>query len=328
MPANLPPQYYEAEKRFRSAKSPEEKIAVLEEMLAIMPKHKGTDHLKAELRSRIAKLSQMSSKKSGAHRASMAIEKEGAAQVVVIGPPNTGKSQLVASITNASPPVADYPFTTQEAMPGMMEFENIQIQLIDTPPMTAQSTDWWLRHMLIRADALLAVIDLTDNPSLRIEELIDLLAKSRIGIGETKAREEQDSLAITYPKKVLIVGNKLDSPEANNNFNTVRKKYEELFPVTAISARDGIGLEELKRRVFDMLEIIRVYTKAPGQKPEMDDPIILDKGSTLQDAAEDVHKDFAAKLKFARIWGSGKYDGVSVKRNHVLQDGDIIELHM
>lgn len=327
MPANLPPQYYEAEKRFRSVKSPEEKIAVLEEMLAIMPKHKGTDHLKAELRGRIAKLSQMSSKKSGAHRASMAIEKEGAAQVVVIGPPNAGKSQLVASITKASPPVADYPFTTQEAMPGMMEFENIQIQLIDTPPLTEQSTDWWLRHMLIRADALLLVVDLADDPSLQMEELIELLAKARISIVDDKTSEDEDSAAI-YPKKALIIGNKIDHPEARKNYDALNKQYGDQLPVAAISARDRIGLEDLKRNIFDMLEIIRVYTKAPGQKPEMDDPIILDKGSTLQDAAEDVHKDFAANLKFARIWGSGKHDGVSVKRNHVLQDGDIIELHM
>ena len=140
MPANLPPQYFEAEKNFRSAKSPLEKIAALEEMLAIMPKHKGTDHLRAELRGRIAKLTQALDKKTAIHRVSMAIEKEGAGQVAVTGLPNAGKSQLVSSITNASPTVAEYPFTTQAATPGMMGFENIKIQLIDTPPPVPQPT--------------------------------------------------------------------------------------------------------------------------------------------------------------------------------------------
>jgi len=325
MPANLPPQYFEAERNFRLAKRPEEKIAALEEMLAIMPKHKGTDHLRAELRGRIAKLTQLATKKSGAHRASMAIEKEGAAQIAVIGLPNAGKSQLVASITNASPTVAEYPFTTQTATPGMMKFENIQIQLIDTPPLAPPSIEWWLRHMLIRADALLVVVDLSDAPLTQMEDITAKLEKIRIVIGERKAEE---SGTILYQKKVLIIGNKLDLDNASQNYSILRNKYEEQLPVIAISAKEGIALEELKRAIYQMLDIIRVYTKTPGQKPDLNDPIILKRGSTLEDAAADVHKDFAQKLKYARIWGSGKHDGLMAKRDHILQDGDVIELHL
>ncbi|GAH75693.1 unnamed protein product, partial [marine sediment metagenome] len=164
MPANLPPQYFEAEQNYRLAKNPAEKIAALEEMLAIMPKHKGTDHLRAKLRARIAKLTEASEKKLATKRASVVIEREGAAQVAVIGLPNAGKSQLISSITNASPTVADYPFTTHSATPGMMEFENIKIQLIDTPPLVPQSIDFWLPPMLRRADALLIIVDLADAP--------------------------------------------------------------------------------------------------------------------------------------------------------------------
>ncbi len=323
MPANLPPQYFEAEKRFRLAKSPEEKIATLEEMLAIMPKHKGTDHLRAELRTRISKLTQLATKKSGAHRASMAIEKEGAAQIVVIGLPNTGKSQLVASITNASPNVAEYPFTTQSATPGMMEFENIQIQLIDTPPLAPQSIEWWLRHMLIRADALLIMVDLNNAPLAQMENIMAELGKTRISLGKRRTEEEPE--VVLYQKKVLIVGNKLDLANASENYTALKNKYQ--LPVIAISAKEGAGLEELRRAIYQMLDIIRVYTKAPGLKPDLNDPIILKRGSTLADAAADVHKDFAHKLKYARIWGSGKHDGVMVKRDHILQDGDVIELH-
>ncbi len=276
MPANLPPQYFEAEKKFRLAKNPADKITAVEEMLAIMPKHKGTDHLRADLRRKIARLTQVSEKKAATQRASMLIDKEGAAQVVVIGLPNAGKSQLVSRVTNASPTVAEYPFTTHIATPGMMEFENIQIQLIDTPPLTEQSIEWWLPHMIRRADALLLVVDLSSAPLAQVEAIFIELES----------------------RKVVVL------------------------------TREGVGLEELRRKIYQVLDIIRVYTKAPGQKPEFDDPIILDRGSTLEDAAASVHKDFAAKLKYARIWGSGKHDGIMAKRDHVLQDGDIIELHL
>jgi len=325
MPANLPPQYFEAEKSFRLAKSPEGKIAALEEMLAIMPKHKGTDHLRAELRGRIAKLTQLATKKSGVHRASMTIEKEGAAQVAVIGLPNAGKSQLVAGITNASPTVAEYPFTTQTATPGMMEFENIQIQLIDTPPLASPSIEWWLRHMLIRADALLIVVDLNDVPLTQMEDITAILEKTRIVIGERKAEEPS---TILYQKKALIIGNKLDLDNASENYTSLKNKYEGQLPVMAISAKEGTGLEELRREIYQMLDIIRVYTKTPRQKPDFNDPIIIKRGSTLEDAAAEVHKDFAHKLKYARIWGSGKHDGLMVKRDHILEDGDVIELHL
>jgi len=324
MPANLPPQYFEAEKNYRAAKTPAEKIAALEEMLAIMPKHKGTDHLRAELRSRIAKLTQQAAKKSGAQRASMLIEKEGAAQVAVVGLPNAGKSQLVASVTNASPTVADYPFTTYTAIPGMMEFENIQIQLLDTPPLVPQAMEWWLPHLLRRADALLIMVDLSDNPLAQMESLLEQLGKMRIGIGVDKVAEE----LILSRKKALLVGNKLDLPGAQENYAVLEQKYGEHLPMLAISARNKIGLEELKLKVYQVLDIVRVYTKAPGQKPDFTEPIILERGSTLADAAEAVHKDFRAKLKYARLWGSGKHDGIMVKRDHILQDGDIIELHM
>jgi len=326
MPANLPPHYFEAEKRLRAAKTAEDKIMALEEMLAIMPKHKGTDHLKADLRRKIAKLSQEAEKRSGARRASMLIEKEGAAQVVVIGLPNAGKSQLISSITSASPPVAEYPFTTQTATPGMMEFENIKIQLIDTPPFTEQPAEWWLRNTIIRADAIAIIVDLDSDPLAQMETILTQLAEMRVAIGKTKAGEE-DSL-ILHQKKALIIANKVDLENTGEKYLTLRNRYGEQVPVTAVSARQGNGLEKLRYEIFKMLNIIRVYTKAPGKKAELDDPIVLTMGSTLEDAAEAVHKDFRTRLKYARIWGSGKHDGVMAKRNHVLEDGDIIELHM
>ncbi len=324
MPANLPPQYFEAEKVFRAAKTAPEKIAAIEDMLAIMPKHKGTDHLRAELRARIAKLTQSMGMKAAIHRESMLIDKEGAAQVVVIGLPNAGKSQLVSSVTNASPAVADYPFTTHTATPGMMEFENIQIQLIDTPPLVPQAIEFWLPHMLLRADALLVFVDLSIDPLAQVKTIISELGNMRIGIGIEKAEEG----VVLNQKKALIAGNKIDLPQARQNYKALEDKYGNKIPIIAISAKAGVGLEELKRRIYQMLDIIRVYTKAPGGKPDLNDPIILNRGSTLADAAAQVHKDFLQELKYARVWGSGKHDGVMVKRDHVLQDGDVMELHI
>ncbi len=278
MPANLPPQYFEAEKGFRAAKSPLEKIAALEEMLAIMPKHKGTDHLRAELRGKIAKLTQESEKKTGAKRASMLIEKEGAAQVAVIGLPNAGKSQLVSSITNAAPTVAEYPFTTHNAAPGMMEFENIQIQLIDTPPLVPQSIEWWLPHMLRRADALLIIVDLGNDALNQIEAITAQLEKMRIGIGTGKTEE-----VILSQQEALIVGNKIDLGEARQNYTALQNKYQDRLPVIAISAKEGIGLAELKLKIYQMLDIIRVYTKVPSGSPDFNAPIILERPPLVND---------------------------------------------
>jgi small GTP-binding protein len=326
MPANLPPQYFEAERNFRAAKNPLEKVATLEEMLALMPKHKGTDHLRAKLRAKIAKLTEASEKKLATKRTSMAIEKEGAAQIAVIGLPNSGKSQLVTSITNASPTVAEYPFTTHSATPGMMEFENIKIQLIDTPPLVPQAIDFWLPPMLRGADALLIMVDLADAPLGQMETIINQLEKMRIVISDAEAREELEFSL--WHKKALIIGNKIDRDNASQNYTALKNKYGEQFPVIAVSAREGTGLEELKHKIYRVLDVIRVYTKAPGQKPVFTDPIVIRRGSTLEDAAAEVHKDFRNKLKYARIWGSGKHEGIMAKRDHVLEDGDIIELHL
>jgi ribosome-interacting GTPase 1 len=326
MPTNLPPDYFDAEKRYREAKSAPDKIAALEEMLAIMPKHKGTDHLKADLRRRIAKLMQSGGKKAAAQRAAMTVQKEGAAQVPVIGTPNSGKSSIVNALTNASPTVAEYPFATHTIIPGMMEYENIQIQLLDTPPLVSGSTLALLPPNLVRADALLVVIDLSGDPLLQMETITSELTGMRIGIGRT-AGESNDEEIIRHSKKALIIGNKIDIEGAVENYELM-ELYRDDFPVLAVSAARGTGLEDLKLAIFRLLEVIRVYTKTPGQKPDMNDPIVLPMGSTLADAATEVHKDFAANLKFARIWGSGKHDGVMAKRDHILQDGDIIELHL
>jgi hypothetical protein len=326
MPANLTPQYLEAEKNFRMAKTTQEKIAWLEEMLAVMPKHKGTDHLRADLRTKIANLTKSIDKKAATSHSTTKIEKAGAAQVAVIGPPNTGKSQIVASITNAKPVVAAYPYTTQTATPGMMHYENVQIQLVDTPPMGEQPPEWWLLNIMRRADVLLIVVDLSHDPVAQTDALVAVLNEKNIGLGKAKELESDAESPVNY-KKALIVGNKADLDPGGNSYRALQSRFGEQLPTIAITATSG-RLDELKKQIFLMLDVIRVYTKTPGGKPDMTDPIILERDSTLEMAATSIHKSFAQRMKYARVWGSGKFDGVMVKRDHVLQDGDIIELHL
>ncbi|OGO18456.1 MAG: hypothetical protein A2Z15_02830, partial [Chloroflexi bacterium RBG_16_50_11] len=313
MPANLTPQYLEAEKNFRAAKTTQEKIAWLEEMLAVMPKHKGTDHLRAELRTKIANLSKSMDKKAATAHSTTKIEKAGAAQVAVIGPPNTGKSQIVAAVTNAKPTVAAYPYTTQTATPGMMHFENVQIQLIDTPPLGEQPPEWWLLNIMRRADALLIVVDLFQDALAQADALIMVLKEKNIGLGKPKETENDEESPVSY-KKALLVGNKADLDPGGNNYRDLKELYGGILPTIAINAATG-NLDELKKQTFQMLDVIRVYTKEPGGKPEMTEPIILEKGGTVEMAAISIHKSFAQRMKYARVWGSGKFDGMMVKRD-------------
>jgi ribosome-interacting GTPase 1 len=326
MPANLPPQYFEAEKRFRAAKEPDEKIAALEEMLAIMPHHKGTDKLHAMLRQKIARFSQEAERKyATARRAGFYISKEGAGQVMLVGPANAGKSQLLATLTEAIPEIAEYPFTTKTPIPGMMKFEDIQIQLVDTPPIGRKEVRVLLSNVLRNADLIAIVIDLSREPVSQVEAALQGLREARI---EPLTDDGTEITPGSYPRKMLIVGNKNDLAGSNENWELLRSKYGNLFALVSISAREGGGLEEFKRAIYQALNIIRVYTKTPGSKADLTDPMILEKGSTLEEAAESLHKDFYQNLRYAVVWGSGKYDGQRVSKGHVLQDGDIVEFHI
>jgi ribosome-interacting GTPase 1 len=326
MPANLPPQYFEAEKRYRSAREPEEKIAALEEMLAIMPHHKGTDRLHAVLRQKIAKLSQEAERKlATARRAGFYITREGAGQVTLVGPANTGKSQLLAAVTEAIPDIAEYPFTTKTPVPGMMKFEDIQIQLVDTPPIGYKEVKVLLSNALRSADLIAIVIDLSLEPTSQVEATLEGLREARI---EPLTDYGTEVTPGSYARKMLIVGNKNDLADSGRNWEHLRSQYAEVFPLVSISAKEGRGLEDFRRAIYQALDIIRVYTKTPGSKADLTDPMVLDKGSTLEEAAEALHKDFYQNLRYATVWGSGKYDGQRVSKGHVLQDGDIVEFHI
>src|SRR5712692_4884197 len=213
MPANLTPQYIEAEKRFKQAGSIEEKVAALEEMMATIPRHKGTEKLQADLKKKMSALRKETEehKKTG-RRESFVIEREGARQLALVGAPNSGKSQLLRSLTNATPEVADYPYTTRIPIPGMLIFENVRFQIIDLPPISLEYTESWVPQIIRNADAVLWIVDLSDD------DLLDQLEETRTFLGNAHA-----DLA---GMKVLMVGNKKDAPGAEERAEIVREVYQ------------------------------------------------------------------------------------------------------
>ncbi len=313
MPANLTPDYLAAEREFKSAQTQAEKIAALERMLAAIPKHKGTEKLQADLKRKLSQARKESSRKGAAHSTPFyLVEKEGAGQVALVGPPNAGKSQLVAALTHARPEVADYPFTTRLPLPGMMTFENVQIQLVDLPPVAPEFLEPWWPQVVRRADAAVLVVGL-DSPAVldEIEFVLRTLEQGRMA-----------------PPR-LIAANKLDLPGAAGSFTALEDLYRDQFPCVAISAATGQNLDRFARAVFDLLGIVRVYTKAPGKKADLAAPFLLRRGQTVLDAARLVHKDFAEHLKFARLFRpEGGQDGLAVERTHVVEDEDILEFHL
>jgi hypothetical protein len=329
MPANLPPQYYEAERRYRLAKANQERLAILKEMWAIMPKHKGTDKLQADLKAKISQLKREMQKKTkvGKSTYSHHITREGAAQVVLLGPSNVGKSQILVSLTRASPQVAPYPFTTRDTVVGMMKFENINIQLVDTPPITRDYMEPWLPEIIREADLVLLTADLgRDNLLEDIEAVVRRLEDSKIKLA---AREPEVKVIQEMRYKRAIIGaNKRDLPNADKRLRTLKDVYSDEFPIYSLSATSRAGVDHLREKIYKALNIIRVYTKSPGKVVDRSEPIILKRGSRVIDAARAIHKDFANNLRYARMWGSSKFEGQKVQKNHPLEDGDTLEFHI
>lgn len=333
MPANLTPQYHAAEQRFKQASSSEEKVTCLEEMLRVMPKHKGTDKLQADLKRRLAKLRQEAQKAAAARRGgyTVSVEAEGAGQIVMVGAPNAGKSSLLAALTKATPDIAAYPFTTRRPLPGMVTFENIQLQLVDMPPVAREYMEPWMPQIVRNADAMLLVVDLSDPEALEAVELLTTVLTEWKILPTTRRLsfdEEEDLPVGVVPRRALLVGNKVDVPASQDTWDVLQELYGARWPMLAVSATSGQHLDALPQALYTLLDLVRVYTKAPGKKPDLTSPFTLPQGSTVVEVAESVHKDFAAHLKFARIWGTEKYDGQMVQRDHVVQEGDVIELHV
>ncbi len=331
MPANLTQQYLKAEEEYRRAATLEEELSCLQVMLSEIPKHKGTDHLQAELKTKISKIKkeiqaeQRGGKKTGR---GLRIPRQGAGTAILLGGPNAGKSQLLASLTKATPNVAPYPFTTQIPAPAMMPWEDVTVQLIDTPPITADFMETHTYGLLRAADLALLVVDLGNDDGIeQCQAVIDRLGETKTRLGVTSRLDEQD-IGLSYTQ-TFLVPNKIDLPEAAERLELLHELCPMDFPEYLVSAQEGTGLEPLRNAIYGAMDTIRVYTKLPSAKqPDMDRPFTLRRGRTLLDLAEQVHKDYVEGMKFARVWGTAVHDGTVVKGDYVLHDKDIVELHI
>lgn len=319
MPANLPPMYYEIEKRLKYAQSPEEKIQLIMQMIAVMPKHKGTDHLQAELRKKISILKREAARTPKVQRADLfSVPKEGAGQIVLIGKPNSGKSTILSLLTNAKPDIGDYPFTTQKPEVGMVKFENVNIQLVDTPPLCNEHKPPWLLAVARSSDAL-AIVMTTEKPVESLKEIISILEEGNIYVSKRLETPRPELM----PKRGFVILNMFE--DVKDVKEKIEREFQERLEIMKFDIYNEN--EEIKRKMFEYLDIIRVYTKPPGKEPEFSIPVILKKNEKVEDAAIEIHKDFAEKLRYAKLWRKD-IKGMMVKRDFILEDGDIIEFHL
>jgi ribosome-interacting GTPase 1 len=339
MPANLSPEYKDAQERFRRARDPQEKLECLREMLRTIPKHKGTEHLQAEIKTRVKELvDELGGPKKGAVRGGpdLTVRHDGAAQVVLVGPPNSGKSSLHVRLTGSHAVVGPYPFSTKYPLPGMLVHEDVQFQLVDLPPVAADCFEPWMSGTLHNTDAVVLVVDLSDPACVdQLEAIERRLAEKKVtlvprlggALPPATGEDELDPFRARLP--ALLLANKADlfaDPVAE--LAVFREIAPDPFDSFAVSAETGAGLAGIGRALFSLLGVVRVYSKVPGHPPDVGRPFTLRGGGTVRDVAQQVHRGRAADLKFARVWGeSAEFEGQQVSAAHAVRDRDVVELH-
>jgi ribosome-interacting GTPase 1 len=326
MPANLPPDYYAAEERFRQAKTAEEKIRILEEMLAIMPKHKGTDHLKADLRAKISRLEKEGLKKKGTTTRfnPYAIQREDCPQVTMVGLPNSGKSSLLNALTGATSEVGEYPYTTTKPFPGIFRYNHYRFQLVDLPPVVGESMEGWMGDIVRHSEGVMVVLDASQEATLEQAPVL-FKAIDRSNIFLTGLYHLAPPLG-TIPKSAIIVLSKYDIA-LSEVVDLLKAEYGKSFRIIETSAMTNTNALEVSRELANTLRILRIFTKIPGKKADMVEPYIVREGINVIELAETVHRDLALSFKFARIWGKRTFDGQKVGKEHILYDEDVVELH-
>jgi ribosome-interacting GTPase 1 len=330
MPANLPPQYLKAEEDLRKASTPEARLEAVREMFRLLPKHKGTEKLQSDLKQKISRArDEIEGAKAGGKKTGVShrVPHEGAGQVVLVGAPNAGKSALLAAVTHAKPEVAPYPFTTRAPYPGIMLWEDVPVQLVDLPPVSADFHEPWVTSAIRAADAALLVVDLaSDDVADATDAVLSCLAQTHTElVGSVPFDNEDESVRHI---KTLLVASKTDADGAADRLGVIREWFSPRFPILPISVERREGLGALRRATYDLLGVLRVYTKVPGKPADRARPFTLPYGSSVVDLARAIHRDLEHSLKFARVWGSGVFEGQTVKRDHELHDGDVVEIHV
>lgn len=297
MPINAGYEYFAAEKKYLAAQTLEEKIDALKELIKAAPKHKGSENLLSELKTRLKKFIEKSEKSASVGKGKKGIRKEGF-QVILVGLPNSGKSTILSRVTNATPEVSSTPYTTREPNIGTMSYNGVYAQIVDLPAVLGKDFDMSIVHT---ADLILVVVH-------NIEELNSF----------------NSILEHSKGKRILVI-NKVDLLDLNELRRLEARLKSRKAEFVLISSANGFGIAQLKQKIFESMNIIRVYTKEPGKSPSPQ-PVVLAKGSTILDVAESIYKGFSNKVSETRLTGpSGKFANQRVGLNHVLKDGDVLE---
>mgnify|MGYP001197159307 CR=1 FL=1 len=325
-PANLTPEYLLAEKNYKAARDNEERLYWLEEMLAKIPKHKGTDHMQADLKRKISQLKQTIESKqktrSGGH--SGKIDKEGALQVILTGPANTGKSAFLTFYTsNETSAVTDYPFATETMTPGMARWENLNIQFVDTPSLKEGFTPFYVFNQFRIADEALLILAADENLEEQYELSKALLLSKSIKLSAGNKKYEADGI-VNIPAAVLI--NKADLKNDIMIPGTLKNDFPGRLIFLSVMLAEK--RDEIFKAIYTCSSRIRVYTKEQGKKPNMEHPFFVPGDTTVIRLAAMIHKDFVEKFKYATVWGGGFYDAQRIGKDEVLKDGVIIEYYL
>ncbi len=293
MPINAPIEYFKAEEKYLKAKNIDEKIAALEEMIRLLPKHKGTENLLAQLKKRLSKLRKQKEFKKAVGKSSrskeLTVEKEGAAQVCIIGLTNSGKSSLIKALTGKEVEINEVPFTTTKPEIAMMNFENVKIQLVEIP----STFEPYTFGILNNCDKIIVLLDSTKNIEEQKKHFESMLGKRRL------------------IEKPLFVLSKDDEGKYKESISVLRKD----------------SLLKLKKKIWESLDLIRVYSKPINKRPEKI-PLTLPRDSTVRDFAKMLGNQFVKNFKFARIFDNTKFSGRRVGLDYKLKDGDIVEIHL
>ncbi len=328
MAVNLPPHYHTAEEEYKKAKTPEDKMIALKKMWVILPKHKASEKVQVILKTKMADLSDDIERKANTAKkvtTGFKIPRQGAGQFIFIGPPNSGKSRLLTRLTKATPEVAAYPFTTREPIPGMMDYENIRLQLIDLPPITADAYETFTTDFIRNTDGVLLIVDLADDDGpFAVEAVLAKLESMKLYlVGEVPEGVDDPSI---FHVKTVMVANKSDDPGALDRLDIFKEMFAARFPIHIMSAENSEGIDELKKKMYETLGIMRIFSKKQGKPADMLAPFTVPIGGDILDFAAQIHTDLPATVKAAKVWGSAAHDGQTVKKDHVLREGDIVEL--
>ena len=390
MPANLTAEAKHKWREASQARKPEEKIEKLQEFLSLVPKHKGTENLRAQVKRKIAvlrrEIAEKKRKKAGVGGPKFFVEKEGDAQIVILGPTNVGRSSLLSLLTNAKVEISNYPYTSKEPTPGMFHHQDLQFQIVEAPALMEGSADggaWGLRTLTAarNADGLLLMIDLSRDPVEQFSLISRELEKARILTRKPRAKVEIERKYMGAGLKIIILGrlvdctskdvkqllksygihdatvkiqgeatmddvedavfegtvyrptiiiaNKADVSDAAKRIERLKDLVGEEMKILQVSCRAEFGLKKLGSEIFEMLDIIRVYTKEPNERFPSKKPFTIRKGSTILDLAKRIHSDFYKQFSYAKVWSKRlRFSPQKVGGAFTLEDGDTIEIHM